>query len=79
MENAKARFMRINDVSMSVGLATSTLFQMVREGRFLKPHKAGSRFAFWTEAEVLAWKAAVLGGLSFEEATVAAQKVRAGA
>ena len=79
MTNAGSRFMRINDVSMSVGLASSTLFQFVRKGQFPKPHKRGSRFAFWTEAEVLAWKGAVLGGLSFEEATAAALAVRAGA
>ncbi|CAG9252401.1 putative DNA-binding transcriptional activator AlpA [Burkholderia diffusa] len=49
------RLLRVADVSAKVALEQSTLFEMVRDGRFPRPIRLSSRASRWSEAEIDAW------------------------
>ena len=53
----KPRVLRIRDVARLVGLAPSTLYQFMREGRFPRAdvRYPGSNVALWSTAKVEAW------------------------
>jgi prophage regulatory protein len=47
--------LRLNSVCAAVGIAKSTLWKYIAEGKFPKPHAIGSRVRVWEAAEVHAW------------------------
>ena len=52
------RFIRRKAVEELTGLARSTIYQMVHEGRFPRPVRLGGRAVAWLETEVNDWVAA---------------------
>jgi prophage regulatory protein len=56
------RLLRIAEVAAKVALRQSTLFEMVRDGRFPAPVRLSSRASRWSEAEIDAWIDACLAG-----------------
>jgi len=48
-------FDRIGTVSAETGLPKSTIYWMVREGRFPKPVRIGQKSVAWIRPEVRAW------------------------
>jgi prophage regulatory protein len=49
------RFIRRKAVEERTGLARSTIYQMVNEGRFPRPVRLGGRAVAWLETEVNDW------------------------
>jgi len=49
------RFIRRRTVEDRTGLSRSTIYQMMKEGRFPKPVRIGGRAVAWPETEVDAW------------------------
>jgi len=49
------RFIRIPDVIKKTGLAKSTIWLWVKEGRFPKPIKLSPRVTVWEEADINKW------------------------
>jgi prophage regulatory protein len=49
------RFIRRKAVEERTGLARSTIYQMVNEGRFPRPVRLGGRAVAWLENEVNDW------------------------
>ena len=49
------RFMRRVAVEQTTGLARSTIYEYVADGRFPKPIKLSARIAVWLESDVRAW------------------------
>ena len=51
------RILRMKDLPPKVGLQPSTLYGLIAEGKFPKPHKLipGGRAAGWDEAVIDAW------------------------
>ena len=49
------RFIRRKAVEERTGLARSTIYQMVNEGRFPRPVRLGGRAVAWLETEVDDW------------------------
>jgi len=56
------RAMRLPEVSDCTGLPSTTLYRLVKQGRFPKPYKLSDRVSAWNEAEVEAWLEEKLGG-----------------
>lgn len=52
------KFMRLNDVKATTGLARSTIYKYVKDGIFPVPVSLGGRAVAWVESEVMAWVAA---------------------
>ncbi|MEN9419342.1 MAG: hypothetical protein RI988_2962 [Pseudomonadota bacterium] len=52
------KILRRDDVLTMIGLSRSTLYNMVRSGRFPSPTLIGQRAVGWREAEVNDWLAA---------------------
>jgi prophage regulatory protein len=52
------RFLRVRDVTTSVGLSRAMIYRLMHEGRdpFPSPVKIGAA-SLWVEREVVAWKA----------------------
>lgn len=51
------KFLRWRDVTARYGFARSTLFKLVAEGRFPKPHKLNSKkLSAWSVAELEVWE-----------------------
>lgn len=49
------RFLRIVEVTAKVSLSKPTIYRMVKDGRFPKSHKIGSRASAWLESEIDSW------------------------
>jgi prophage regulatory protein len=49
------RFIRRQAVEELTGLAKSTIYQMMREGRFPRAVKLGGRAVAWPECEIHNW------------------------
>ncbi|WP_233872555.1 helix-turn-helix transcriptional regulator [Paraburkholderia adhaesiva] len=49
------RLLRVTEVTAKVALQQSTLFEMVKDGRFPAPIRLSSRASRWSEAEIDAW------------------------
>jgi prophage regulatory protein len=49
------KLIKLKAVMDCTGLARSTVYKFIAEGRFPKPVKLGVRMVAWVEAEVLAW------------------------
>jgi prophage regulatory protein len=50
-----ARILRRHTVEERTGLARSTIYQWISEGRFPKPVRLGGRAVGWPEDEIDAW------------------------
>jgi len=53
-QSPKATF-RMNELPEVVGLGRSTIYVMVREGRFPKQRKLGTRAVGWLAEDVFLW------------------------
>ena len=49
------KLIRIKDVMERTGLARSTVYKYISEGRFPRPIKLGSRAVAWVESEIESW------------------------
>ena len=49
------RFIRRKAVEDRTGLARSTIYQMMHEGRFPRPVRLGGRAVAWLETEINDW------------------------
>jgi prophage regulatory protein len=47
--------LRLPDVCAVTGLGKSTVWRMVKEGRFPTPHSISARVTAWKAADVKAW------------------------
>lgn len=52
MDIPKIRLIRIQEMMDKVGIAKSTVWYMVKEGKFPKPKKLSPRVTVWVEAEI---------------------------
>lgn len=60
------KLIRIKDVMDRTGLARSTIYKYISEGKFPKPIKLGSRAVAWVEAEIDGWIQASIEGRDAE-------------
>ena len=69
-----ARLLRIGEVLARTGLKRTTLYELVRQGKFPKQTKLceGSRSSFWIEAEVQDWIERVIAARAAQGGEVAA-------
>ena len=49
------RLIRLPEVESLTGCKKSTIYQMMKEGRFVKPIRYSARMVVWPEAAVLQW------------------------
>jgi prophage regulatory protein len=49
------RMVRMKELKVITGLATSSIYKMISEGRFPKPAKLGERAVAWRHSELIAW------------------------
>ena len=49
------RFLRLPEVERRVGLKTSLIYEMMRDGEFPKPYSLGRRAVGWLEDEIDGW------------------------
>ena len=56
MLNCKTFFLRIKDVMKKTGIAKSTIWLWVSEGKFPKPIKLSPRITVWDEISIEQWK-----------------------
>ena len=49
------RFLRGAAVNQKTGLANSTKYYLIAQGRFPRPVKIGPKMSAWDEAEIDAW------------------------
>nr|WP_280566887.1 AlpA family transcriptional regulator [Chromohalobacter sp. 296-RDG] len=49
------KLIRIKDVMDRTGLARSTIYKYISEGKFPKPIKLGTRAVAWVETEIDGW------------------------
>ncbi len=50
-----SNFLRIKDVMKKTGIARSTIWLWVKEGKFPKPIKLSPRITVWEESKVQEW------------------------
>jgi len=50
-----SNFLRITNVMKKTGLAGSTIWLLVKEGKFPKPIKLSPRIAVWEEEKINNW------------------------
>ena len=55
------KLIKLKTVMECTGLARSTVYKFIAEGRFPKPVKLGARMVAWVEAEVQEWILARIG------------------
>ncbi len=53
--NMSMKLIRIKDVMDRTGLARSTIYKYISEGKFPKPIKLGTRAVAWVETEIDGW------------------------
>lgn len=51
-------FLRRPQVCAMTGLKVSTLYEMMKKGKFPRPISLSTRLVVWPEAEIAAWQAA---------------------
>lgn len=49
------KLLRVKQVVEMTGIPRSTLYQMMSEGRFIKPVKLGERSVAWKLGEIIGW------------------------
>lgn len=49
------RLLRRPEVENRTGLSRSTIYELVKEGRFPRPVKLGKRAVAWRESDIAAW------------------------
>ena len=49
------RLLHRTEVERRVGIGTSTLYRMMRDGEFPEPLKIGARAVRWPESEIETW------------------------
>lgn len=49
------RLIRLPEVESLVGCKKSTIYTMLKQGKFPKPVRLSARMAAWSESEVLQW------------------------
>lgn len=49
------RLLRLSDVEQAAGIKKSTIYQLMREGKFPKCVRITRRVAAWPESAVLTW------------------------
>lgn len=50
-----SNFLRIKDVMNKTGIARSTIWLWVREGKFPKPIKLSPKITVWDELDIIRW------------------------
>ena len=53
------RLLRRQEVEALCGIARSTIYRLMKEGRFPQPLKIGERAVRWSEAEIVGWLASL--------------------
>lgn len=56
------KLIRIKDVMDRTGLARSTIYKYISEGKFPRPIKLGARAVAWVETEIDGWIQASIEG-----------------
>lgn len=56
------KLIRIKDVMDRTGLARSTIYKYISEGKFPRPIKLGVRAVAWVETEIDGWIQASIAG-----------------
>ncbi len=59
---AKKNFLRIPDVMTQTGLAKSTIWLWVKQGKLPAPIKLSSRVTVWEQSELDNWMDSKIGG-----------------
>ena len=53
------RLLRREEVEARCGIARTTIYRLMREGRFPEPLKVGERAVRWPESEITRWLASL--------------------
>ena len=53
--NQLVKYIRLNDLKEYLPFSKSTIYAMIREGRFPAPYKLGVRVSAWSLQEVNEW------------------------
>ena len=56
--NGEDRLLRRTEVEVRTGLSRTSIYRLMREGRFPEPLKIGSKAVRWPESEIADWLAA---------------------
>lgn len=56
--NGEDRLLRRREVEARTGLSRTSIYRLMREGRFPEPLKIGSKAVRWPESEIGDWLAA---------------------
>ena len=56
------RFLRIHDVEAIVGFKKSTIYKLMKEGKFPTCRRIAARMSAWPESAVFAWVQARIAG-----------------
>jgi len=49
------RYLRIEDLSIKVGLSRSQIYKLIQDEAFPRQLKIGSRISFWKESDIDKW------------------------
>ena len=49
------RFIRLREVMSITGLSRTSLYELVKQGRFPSPRKPSPRVSLWCSEEILGW------------------------
>ena len=58
------RLIRLPEVEILTGCKKSTIYQMMKEGRFVKPIRYSARMVVWPETHVLKWVQDQINGVA---------------
>ena len=53
--NGEDRLLRRTEVEVRTGLSRTSIYRLMREGRFPEPLKIGSKAVRWPESEIADW------------------------
>ena len=53
------KFLRLKQVCELTGIAPSTLYRKMLQGKFPRPHAVSRRLVVWPESEVAKWQASI--------------------
>jgi prophage regulatory protein len=59
---APGRLMKMDDVIYEVSLHRATIYRLIAQDEFPRPHKISRGRVAWTEADIEDWKARALEG-----------------
>jgi prophage regulatory protein len=54
--------LRLPDVKRRTGLSRGTVYRLMLQGRFPRPHKLSDRLSAWNEADIDSWLASKMAG-----------------